>query len=136
MLLFFWRVYMDVWLRPVYSAMSCLHVSFLIRKPSFYLSLNSLNFSQNWVWDVLEFFLSSTEINWLKCFTLSLLILLWIPSLTFWMQYRRNIADFLKILTIWASFSYELFSYRKKCMWNFHSAYQVMESRLHNSLLM
>jgi len=66
--------------------------------------------------------------------SLSLLIpytWIWISSLTFWMQQRRNTDfwpiktlnfgnwaswcsyDFLKILTIWASFSYKLFSFKQ-----------------------
>ena len=110
---------------------------FLIRKSLFYLSLNFLNFSRNCAWDVLKFFLTFTEINRLEWYTLSLIILytwIWIPSLTFWMQWQRNTDfwpiktlnfgnwasrfsyDFLKILTIWASFSYKIFSYKKTCM--------------------
>ena len=59
---------------------------------------------------------------------------IWIQSLTFWMQYLRNIHfwpittlnfgnwawrfsyDFLQILIISASFSYKLFSYKKTCI--------------------
>ena len=65
-----------------------IHV-FFIGKPLFCLSLNFLNFSRNWAWDFLKLFLTFTEINWLKWFALSLLILytwIWIPSLRFWMQ--------------------------------------------------
>ena len=60
-----------------------------IRKSLFWLSLNFLNFSRNWAWDFLKFFLTFTEINWLKWFTLSLILLytwIWIPSLKFWMK--------------------------------------------------
>ena len=62
---------------------------FFIRKSSFCLSLNFLNFSRNWAWDFLTFFLTFTEINWLEWYTRSLTIFytwIWIPSLTFWMQ--------------------------------------------------
>ena len=63
--------------------------TFFIRKSSFCLSLNFLNFSRNWAWECLSFFSTFSEINWLKWFTLSLLILciwIWIPPLTFWIQ--------------------------------------------------
>ena len=106
----------------------------LKRKPLFCLSLNFCNFSRNWAWDFLTCVLTFTEMNWLEWCTLSYIILyiwIWFPSLTFWMQYRRNTDfwpiktlnfgnwtswfsyDFLKILTVWASFSYKLFSYKK-----------------------
>ena len=118
------------------AATNSIHV-FFIRNSLFCLSFNFLNFSRNWASDFLKFFLTFTEINWLEWYTLSLIILytwIWIPSLTFWMQQRRNIdfwsiktfkfgiwaswfsCDFLKILRIWASFSYILFSYKKTCI--------------------
>ena len=62
---------------------------FFIRKSLFCLSLNFLNFSPNWAWNVVKFFLTFAEINWLEWFTLSLIIFytrIWIPSLTFGMQ--------------------------------------------------
>jgi len=46
-----------------------------IRKPLFSLSLISPNFSRNWAWHFLTFFLTFTEINWLNWLTLLLLIL-------------------------------------------------------------
>jgi len=113
-----------------------IYTFFLIRKSLFCLSLNFLNISRNWAWDFLNFFLTFSEINLLEWFTLSLITLctwIWIPSLTFWIQQRWNADfwpmktlnfgkraslfsyDFLKILTIWASFSYKLLSYKKTC---------------------
>ena len=77
--------------------------TFFIRKLWFCMSLNFLNFFRNWAWDFLNFFLSFTDINWLKWFTLSLLILyagIWIPYLTFWMQWQRNIDFFWPIKTL------------------------------------
>ena len=114
-----------------------MHTRFFIRESSFCLSLNCPNFSRNWAWDFVKIFLTFTEINWLNWFKLSSMILyiwIWFPSLTFWMQWRRNIDfwpiktlncgnwaswssyDFLKILTIWASFSCKLFSYKNTCI--------------------
>ena len=69
-------------------SVQCIHF-FFIRKPSFCLSLNFLNFSRNWAWHFLKFSLTFTEMDWLRWFTLSLLTLytwIWIPSLTFWTQ--------------------------------------------------
>ena len=133
-----------------------IHV-FFIRKSLFCLSLNFLNISRNWAWDFLKFFLTFIEINWLEWLTLSLLILytwIWISSLTFCMQQRRNTDfspiktlnfgnwaswfsyDFLKILTIWASFSYKPFSYKKKaCTQNFLSLDDAWALHTFNLLL-
>ena len=45
-----------------------------IRKPSFFLSLNFLNFSRNRAREFLKFFSTFTEINWLKWVTFSLFL--------------------------------------------------------------
>jgi len=114
------------------------------RKPPFCLSLHFLNFSRNWAWDFLKFFLTFSEmiytfvIDFVYLNLNSIFKIFNAITTKYWFLANRNTKfgiephDFLKILTIWASFSYKLsikdaclskvsslFSYSSKSVLNF-----------------
>ena len=71
-----------------------LHIIFFIRKPSFCLSLNFLNFPRHWAWDFLKTFLTFTELNWLKWVTLCLCCIL---EFEFYLQHFECHNDLISI---------------------------------------
>ena len=83
------NLWLKLMLKVQWKSKPLSHYMFFYKKIIILPEPQFLNFSRNWAWDFLKFFLTFAEINWLEWFTLSLIPLytwIWIPSLTFWLQ--------------------------------------------------